>query len=642
AVGVLLLGGMLLAWLAIPRGTAQRLRLFLKVGVFPKVGVCIVSLVGAGFVAFSELWPERAETYGLRIGLGGSATVVFWLWIAATLAVWIAFRDTLLGPLLWALITVLAAIGNVTIAQLGYGSSGDRFVEYFQRSLPALALLAAATVLVLAVEKQALRDMLSRVAFPQLGTAWSDRVRKAPIRLTAFALALWFLFGTDEGINRVLQPSEYVKFGALYAIGLLVVTCYTNWVVLPGEASFKRAFRLTITLFLLFVALIAVPIFQHDLSPLLIVGLTGIFLGCVGGTAAIVNAVCVRWTQLFPTALPPAMFGFRSPPRWPYRKGLGAIIVSASKTVVSLRHMLELVVAIAVGAPRFVTRYFFFILFAMAVGASGIAYGWYTSWKDFSGRQIEAADEARGGGWTKFYGRLMSYLDLRFDRYPPTGSVQIDYADEGRQVRLSRKAIALAPCRPPVIDEFGISGIGVLDRAAGALVGGIVDYLAHRACAEPKTEAAKLGAENAVHLHDIPILQSDFIGAYLIGRFGIVTAAAVAMVQALIVAIAFGVGMVTYQGTTGQEKDRARRHLLSILCIGGGGLLGLQWFIAWSNVFGLMPVMGQPMSLIAYASSNTVLLVVPIVAVLLTTIRLDRDEWAQPLGVRPRRIGDWI
>ncbi len=235
---------------------------------------------------------------------------------------------------------------------------------------------------------------------------------------------------------------------------------------------------------------------------------------------------------------------------------------------------------------------------------------------------------------TKFYGRLMSYFDLRMDRTEEDGRVRIIFADEGQQVRASRKAIASAPCRPPPLDiEIPVVSSGA--RAA-------VDHLASWICRQPSTVAPALGETNAHVLHEIPVLQSDFIGAFLIGRFGVVTAFIVALMPLLVVIIALGVGLTTYRGDPGPERDRAKRHLLSLMCIGGGTLLALQWLISWCNVLGLLPVMGQPMSFIAYASSNTVLLVLPIVALLLTAIRLDREEWARPLGSRPPPIKDWI
>lgn len=127
-------------------------------------------------------------------------------------------------------------------------------------------------------------------------------------------------------------------------------------------------------------------------------------------------------------------------------------------------------------------------------------------------------------------------------------------------------------------------------------------------------------------LTNLPVVQNDFIGAYLVTRFGVVAflAAIVAQVT-LIFAIVLQAFKVVESTGMGQS-EQLLRLFFSRLLVGIATLLALHWIIAWSNVFGLLPVMGQPMSLIAAATSHHVFTITPCLLAILFIGRHTRPQ----------------
>lgn len=603
---------------------------------------------------------------GLRFGLRFAVAATLTLWAAASMGVVAALANRLEGLLLWAAVTFLALTGMVALADLGFAMGNERYTEFFTRSLPALALFAVGTLFGVSLERNHLVARLEAVAYnPRalVGRAvrWPSAntwLRHAPNLVLWLSLILWVLFGSAEGINRIVQPSEYVKFGAVYALSLMMVICFTFLFTVPARNSYSFL-ALGLVNAILGAVLVGVPTIQHDYSPVLIMGLSCIAMCILGGAAGLI-ALLVRQRSPASAQLPVGRLGLKIAPdeaklhrRWSARP--------ATEFLVHTLTLLRMSLAWLLGRGIFVTL----VLLAVSIGA-------YASWKAFDmltpdesdvasstlpgadvGRRslIRRHDEARGcahGGTlcsTKFFGRVVSHLDLALEP-DSNGPVDIAYPDEGAQVRRSRLAIATAPCLPPAIEGRILPGLPGLQAQSAYVEAELrkaatwsIAQLATYACGgTAATPPRPLGSPIRSELASIPVIQNDFIGAYLIGRFGHVLALLVALAQALVVLIAIVVGMASVRLRRGLVAELARHQLQSLLCIGAGMLLGLQWAIAWANVFGLLPVMGQPMTFLAYASSNIVLLGLPAVLVVLTTIRLDGANSGTPQIGRPRSV----
>jgi cell division protein FtsW (lipid II flippase) len=70
-------------------------------------------------------------------------------------------------------------------------------------------------------------------------------------------------------------------------------------------------------------------------------------------------------------------------------------------------------------------------------------------------------------------------------------------------------------------------------------------------------------------------------------------------------------GLLYDHNLHGSALERQLGYSGSLFCFGFAGLLIAHWLISWSNVLGLLPVMGQPMSLLSSGGSNLLLFVTP-------------------------------
>ncbi len=349
------------------------------------VAICGSVLMIAGSMVVKQQWPERAGQLGISIPEGMAIDIVLGLWALASVVVIISMRETAVGSLLWLLVMAMAAVGSVTMAQLGYGSPGEKQIEYFQRTVPALALFAAGITICALIDKETLRTALSRIAFPQIGRRWSWIGRQMPIWLIWAALAIWVIWGSDEGISRVIQPSEYIKVGALYAISLLIVTCYTNLVVLPGEASFSRAFWLVVHMAILFGFMVVVPAIRHDYSPLLIIVLTTLFVGTLGCATALLNGLFVRGEQRKPSRIPLQVFGMKAVPAGERSLQVRMRRLNKQPLLQALPSLLWMLLrGLLSGSFHFITRNFFFAVLFVAAAGAYVADSWRQSWPGLS------------------------------------------------------------------------------------------------------------------------------------------------------------------------------------------------------------------------------------------------------------------
>ena len=120
---------------------------------------------------------------------------------------------------------------------------------------------------------------------------------------------------------------------------------------------------------------------------------------------------------------------------------------------------------------------------------------------------------------------------------------------------------------------------------------------------------------------DIPVVESDFAGAYLIGRLGTGAGFLFYAAQVLLIAVvAAGFVRVSWAASSGHLDEAVRRYIAIILA-GAAWLLVLQWSFSWSNVLGLLPVMGQPMTWLSYATSHHLFMAVPCILVIIIGLR---------------------
>ncbi len=106
----------------------------------------------------------------------------------------------------------------------------------------------------------------------------------------------------------------------------------------------------------------------------------------------------------------------------------------------------------------------------------------------------------------------------------------------------------------------------------------------------------------------VPAIQDDFIGAFLLYRFGALAGLAVLAVQLLFLGLLFELGrrVSEWLGTQRQAGEMA-----SLALYGLAWLFAAHWLIAWGNILGLLPVMGQPMTWLSAGNSHLLLFAFP-------------------------------
>jgi len=112
----------------------------------------------------------------------------------------------------------------------------------------------------------------------------------------------------------------------------------------------------------------------------------------------------------------------------------------------------------------------------------------------------------------------------------------------------------------------------------------------------------------------VPMIQNDFIGAFILYRWGGMIAIVLLVTQLFYIQALFEKA-VTMEKLKNTGFEKRRMYQIFILIIHGFvWMTGIQWLISWSNVLGLFPVMGQPMTWISQANSHLIFFALPSLA----------------------------
>ena len=121
---------------------------------------------------------------------------------------------------------------------------------------------------------------------------------------------------------------------------------------------------------------------------------------------------------------------------------------------------------------------------------------------------------------------------------------------------------------------------------------------------------------------DLPVVQNDFIGAFVLNRFGAAGGSGVLLLQLLFVGALLTQSRAAADWGRIGVSDTPQQWAGQFLSL---SLFALAWLflahglIAWGNVLGLLPVMGQPMTWIAAGNSHLLLFALPVLLLGLVT-----------------------
>lgn len=110
----------------------------------------------------------------------------------------------------------------------------------------------------------------------------------------------------------------------------------------------------------------------------------------------------------------------------------------------------------------------------------------------------------------------------------------------------------------------------------------------------------------------LPVVQNDFIGSFLLHRFGILAGWSLLIFQWMFAIALFALSYrVEKWGQQKNAPEKATGLFLSLALFATAWLFLAHWIIAWSNTLGLLPVMGQPMTFISSANSHHLFFALP-------------------------------
>jgi cell division protein FtsW (lipid II flippase) len=170
--------------------------------------------------------------------------------------------------------------------------------------------------------------------------------------------------------------------------------------------------------------------------------------------------------------------------------------------------------------------------------------------------------------------RLQSWYDLRL----ASADRLVDMPETGQQLRLAREALLQAHC-----------SLGQLLCPAGV-----------------PTEPGGAATEALLR---VPAIQNDFAAVSLVHALGIDGALLYAAAQAALVGTTMTVGLMTLFG---RNDFRIGNWVAGCTLIGLSALVGAQMLLAWGNVLGFFPVMGQPMTFVSFGASHHLAVVIPL------------------------------
>lgn len=265
------------------------------------------------------------------------------------------------------------------------------------------------------------------------------------------------------------------------------------------------------------------------------------------------------------------------------------------------------------------------------------------SWFSAPDQQLEELEKVIGKGRRLPVERLMSWADLRYDRFGNDAQMrQLALRDMNFHVLRSRATLANASC-------------GLSSELTGAPydIGYAVNWLGQKVsqglgltCAnEGVAQTERLGCtpstlKGPVRPHCVPVVQSDFAATYITARFGNTAAALLVALQGIFVLFVLDVYLRLQSKRSRDPVETGADQAMACMALGAGMLFLMQWILAWSNAFGLLPVMGQPMTWLSAGTSHHLFMAIPAALVLLVATRLAGMKTpVLTIRVPPRRRG---
>lgn len=459
---------------------------------------------------------------------------------------------------LWVLALALGCAGLIAQAQLAFGANSSRWLDRVDSNLLGLARIAAAVALLASLR---IEPLLAWVACLVRQAGWGWGALRFALPLLALLLSAWeFLRG---GI--IAAEAAKIAFVLTLAIALagtsLALAGPAPWRALRSQLPMIAA---TASLPVLFAV---VPILQSDFSPLLIM--------LLASAAQLVLAGLLMLTQSFASD--------RTGPDPERRRRLlgGSFVLAAALLAAGPVLMLPwtlqllLVAALLIGLHSLVT------LLRLRLRLPLWRRAPLPGRRPATSMPGPVVDRVLARGLLAL--GLSAFLTLAW-------GFEWTRADPGRLDGISAKLadrfrVWQDPWHHPDAAFQLLSGFERIRRAPASF------------------DEVQLG-QNPAGLQLVPRIEDDLIGAFLLARFGTGPTLLVMVLQILLVAQAYASGLMAWRSRPGDGADRAARQGLALAAMGVGTLWLLQALLPWCNALGLLPLMGQSMTWLAYGQSH--------------------------------------
>jgi cell division protein FtsW (lipid II flippase) len=562
-------------------------------------------------------------------------------WALATLSMFVAQGSGNLMRLIFAVATAIIAAGSYSLLAMGLSADEMHWSRFHNETVGTIAMGATLIALFSAIPTALLSSFADAIAGPgRQSHSWITM--GIPISLAFvivfvfwFVLAVaWFGLGSETGIPGFGQPSEVMKT-LFIVIGSSVVTLMVRHRfgarLKPSEG---QIFVSVLVLVVILAAQLATPIISHDFSPFLVLALTALLSLFI----VMLLHICATWASRLSNPVQ-----MQVAPLDPFGRGARRFIPELRRPG-GARRMLE---RSALWPWR--NKYPLLGLVGVPLVLLGFAWGYLAVLErpaDIQAYLLDAPDSLR-----KPAKRLLSWIELDLihpgQSEPSSDSTPVvEFPDIGLQVMRSRESLGSAPCRiVPThlkLDRWSAAfpALGVAERHLGQALWVVVDDLLGKVC--PRVPESEPVAVNELAL---PEVQNDFVAAWLVHALGRDGAFALAFLQLALVCLMTAAAFKVMRWRSGDEDRRAASTFLAGTIVGFAMMLFLQFCIAWMNGFGLLPVMGQPMTFVSHGRSHFLFFGVPAILSVMAGLRFMRSE--PPRGVVelapvPMSLGRWF
>lgn len=586
----------------------------------------LVRLVGAlgataliGATTMLALSPELSRLGGVSISYESALHATIIAYAIACVAIMVGSRFATALRVTWLGLLMLCCLGSLTLLALGIDAEKTDFTIHAEKNKLLFFDLVPVVAIVIACQPQRAIAALPRSFF--MGAGFKDQLLRAvPAIVILSGFVVWAVVGTETGVAG-FQPVEVGKIALVLVLahiflGFSRIDFFYNQ---RNYISWLSVSLGTLLIFILFQT--AVPFLKSDYSPVLIMMTTAVVLAF----AFLLPSTLKRLFAIMRVFLRRADAPQRKVRRlgWPRGGVLALVLVT----------LLGINAALIYIFPNLVSY-----------GISGL----WTLPKERMAA-IEVLERARAGSLNKPAERLITWYDL--DHAVKREAVaegeqrlpDVIHRDLGFQLLQSKVALAEMPCTLARLD-LGLDRTPVeIRRALDELPPSPVSLCAmlpgtpRTPIAERKSEIAE-DATSRFTVSDLvrlPVVQNDFIATFLAVRFGLPAALALLAAQVITIAGLLGLAVTLMRERAMGSAQEGANKGTAIVLVGVATIFALHWSISWGNAIGLLPVMGQPMTFIAAATSHHMLMALPSIALALIAGRLAAIRQISPTSDPP-------